>query len=202
MIYPAVKRAIDVVAGLVLSILLAPVWLPAALAVKLTSPGPMLFIQMRGGRHGRPFPFYKFRTMRVDHVHDPSEVVPLSHAAITPVGRLLRRTKIDELPQLMNVIKGEVSLVGPRPTLLEQVAGYDAFQRRRLQVRPGCTGLAQVNGNAEIPWSERIKYAVYYVEHFGPALDLHILLKTLLVIVLGERRFTRPFEQSPFAQTR
>jgi lipopolysaccharide/colanic/teichoic acid biosynthesis glycosyltransferase len=137
--------------------------------------------------------------MRADHVHNPDEVVPLSHCGITSVGRFLRRTKIDELPQLLNVLKGDVSLVGPRPTIPEQIAGYDDVQRRRLEVRPGCTGLAQVNGNADIPWSERIKYDVYYVDHLGPMLDLWILLKTLLVVVLGEKRFTRPFEQSPYA---
>lgn len=198
--YPAIKRALDVVISLMLIIALAPVWLLAALAVRLSSPGPIIFRQTRGGLHGRPFESLKFRTMRADHVHDPNEIVPLTHPAVTPVGAVLRRLKIDELPQLWNVLRGDMSLVGPRPTIMEQVRAYDDFQRRRLEVRPGITGLAQVNGNAEIPWDERIRYDVYYVDHMNFALDLAILARTLLIVILGEQRFTRPFDQSPYAK--
>jgi len=198
--YQFVKRVIDILVSLVLIILLAVVWLPAAILVKLTSPGPLLFVQTRGGRGGRPFASCKFRTMRADHVHDIHEIVPLSHAGITPVGRILRRFKIDEMPQLFNVLRGDMSLVGPRPTIMEQVEAYNDFQRRRLEVRPGITGLAQVNGNAAMSWDERIKYDVYYVDHCGPVMDLMILGKTLLIVVLGEDRFARPFEQSPYAE--
>lgn len=180
-------------------VLLVPIWLAAAIAIKLTSPGPVLFSQTRGGLKGQPFESLKFRTMRVDHRHDPNEIVPLTHNAITPVGRLLRRLKIDELPQLLNVLRGDMSLVGPRPTIMEQVQAYDAYQKRRLEVRPGITGLAQVNGNANISWDERIRYDVYYVDHAGLGLDVAILLKTAAVIVWGETRFSRPFEQSPYA---
>jgi len=200
MLYSPIKRAMDVVISLGLIVLVAPLWLIVVVAIKVASPGPVLFIQTRGGRGGRPFASYKFRTMRADHVHDPREIVPLSHPGITPLGRLLRRLKIDETPQLLNVLKGDMSLVGPRPTIMEQVLAYDDFQRRRLEVRPGITGLAQVNGNAEISWDERIKYDVYYVDHLGPRLDLAILLKTCLIIVLGESRFTRPFDESPFVK--
>lgn len=182
--------------------LLAPVWLLAAAAVKLSSPGPVLFSQPRGGRGSVPFLSYKFRTMRADHRHDPGEIVPLSHPNITAVGRLLRRLKIDELPQLLNVLKGDMSLVGPRPTIMEQVLAYNDFQRRRQEVRPGITGLAQVNGNAEISWDERIRYDVYYVDHMSLWLDLAILAKTVLIVLLGESRFIRPFEQSPYAGRR
>ncbi|GMV98375.1 MAG: hypothetical protein AMXMBFR83_27250 [Phycisphaerae bacterium] len=198
--YAALKRTGDVAISLALIVLLLPLWLLAALAVKLTSPGPVLFSQERGGRGGVPFRSYKFRTLRADHVHDPAEIVPLNHAHVTPVGRWLRRFKIDEMPQLFNVLKGDMSLVGPRPTILEQVRAYDAFQRRRLEVRPGITGLAQVNGNARMSWDERIKYDVYYVDHVGLWLDLRILAKTLLVILLGEARFARRFEESPYAR--
>lgn len=198
--YAALKRTGDVAISLALIVLLLPLWLLAALAVKLTSRGPVLFSQERGGRGGVPFRSYKFRTLRADHVHDPSEIVPLDHAHVTPVGRWLRRFKIDEMPQLFNVLKGDMSLVGPRPTILEQVRAYDAFQRRRLEVRPGITGLAQVNGNARMSWDERIKYDVYYVDHVGLWLDLCILAKTLLVILLGEARFARRFEESPYAR--
>jgi lipopolysaccharide/colanic/teichoic acid biosynthesis glycosyltransferase len=104
------------------------------------------------------------------------------------------------MPQLFNVLRGDMSLVGPRPTIMEQVAAYNDFQRRRLEVRPGITGLAQVNGNAAMSWDERIKYDVYYVDHCGPLMDLMILGKTLLIVALGEDRFARPFEQSPYAE--
>lgn len=197
----ATKRLIDVLVSLILIMLLLPVWLLAALAVKLTSPGPVLFSQPRGGRGGVPFLSYKFRTMRADHRHDPNEIVPLTHSAITPVGRVLRRLKIDEMPQLFNVLKGDMSLVGPRPTIMEQVLAYDHLQRRRLEVRPGITGLAQVNGNAEIPWDERIKYDVYYVDHVSLGLDLAVLAKTILIVLFGEKRFIRPFKQSPYGRS-
>lgn len=196
--YPVIKRAADVAVSFTLILLLAPVWLAAAAAIKLTSPGSVLFRQERGGRAGVPFLSYKFRTMSAGHRHDPTEIVPLSHPSITPVGRVLRRLKIDELPQLLNVLKGDMSLVGPRPTIMDQVLAYNDFQKRRLEVRPGITGLAQVNGNAEIPWDERIKYDVYYVDHAGLLFDLTILAKTLMIVLLGEARFTRPFEQSPY----
>jgi len=199
-IYLFVKRTIDIVVSFTLIVVLAPVWLVAAVIVKLSSPGPILFAQSRGGRLGRPFTLYKFRTMRADHVHDPKEIVPLGHSGITPVGRWFRRTKIDELPQLINVFIGDMSLIGPRPTIMEQIERYDDFERRRLAVRPGCTGLAQVNSNATMSWAERIRYDVYYVDHVGPLFDLMILLKTLLVVILGEERFTRPFDESPYAK--
>ena len=198
MIYPFVKRMIDILVSLVLIVLLSPILVIALLAVKFSSPGPILFRQPRGGRFGRPFMSMKFRTMRADHVHDVHEIVPLDHANITHVGRFLRRFKIDELPQLFSVLKGDMSLVGPRPTIMEQVEAYDDFQRRRLEVRPGITGLAQVNGNATMSWDERIKYDVYYVDHYSLLMDLMILGKTALVIALGEERFARPFEQSPY----
>jgi lipopolysaccharide/colanic/teichoic acid biosynthesis glycosyltransferase len=116
------------------------------------------------------------------------------------LGRFLRRTKIDETPQLFNVLRGDMSLIGPRPTIMDQVVRYDAFERRRLELRPGLTGLAQVNSNATMSWPERIKYDVYYVDHVGPLLDGWILAKTVAVLLLGEQRFSRPFEESPYGQ--
>jgi undecaprenyl phosphate N,N'-diacetylbacillosamine 1-phosphate transferase len=198
--YGGFKRLADVVISLLLIILLAPVWLLAALGVKLSSPGPLLFSQPRGGRGCVPFLSYKFRTMTAGHRHDAKEIVPLSHPNITTVGRVLRRLKIDELPQLWNVLKGDMSLVGPRPTIMDQVLAYNDFQRRRQQVRPGITGLAQVNSSAEVPWDERIKYDVYYVDHVSLWLDLAILAKTVLVVAMGEERFVRAFEDSPYAR--
>jgi lipopolysaccharide/colanic/teichoic acid biosynthesis glycosyltransferase len=198
--YRRVRRTIDLLFAGVLILLLTPVWIIAALAVKLSSPGPLLFTQPRGGLNGEPFKLYKFRTMRSDHVHDPTEIVPLQHSAITRTGRVLRRLKIDELPQLFNILYGDMTLIGPRPTIMDQVLAYDDFQKRRLEWPPGLTGLAQVNGSASMSWDERIKYDVYYVDHAGPWLDLVILLKTLPVVVFGEDRFARPFEQSPYGK--
>ena len=200
MIYAFFKRLFDVLVSSTLIVLLIPVWIAAALAIKLSSPGPLFFVQIRGGRDGKPFSLIKFRTMRADHVHDPTEIVPLSHPGITRIGQVLRRAKIDELPQLFNVLIGDMSIVGPRPTIMDQIVRYDAFQRRRLNVRPGCTGLAQVNSNATVPWSERIRYDVYYVDHLSPRLDAQILLKTIAVVLFGELRFSRSFDESPYAK--
>jgi len=193
------KRAFDFVFGLLLLVALAPFLLLAAILVKATSRGPVLFIQERAGKTGALFRLYKFRTMRGHHKPDPDELVPLDHADITPVGWCLRRFKIDELPQLLHVLRGDMSLVGPRPTLPDQVAAYDAFQRQRLLVRPGITGLAQVYGNTSMPWDERILFDVAYVRRCSLRLDVFIMLRTLHVLVVGERRTSRPFLQTPFA---
>jgi lipopolysaccharide/colanic/teichoic acid biosynthesis glycosyltransferase len=199
-IYAAIRRVVDIAVSAMLIVLISPVWLLTAIAIKLASPGPLLFSQPRGGRYGIPFAIRKFRTMRADHVHDPTEIVPLGHQNITPLGHFLRRSKIDETPQLFSVLIGDMSLIGPRPTIMDQVVRYDAFERRRLEVRPGLTGLAQVNSNATMSWPERIKYDVYYVNHLGPLLDMWILLKTVAVLILGEQRFSRPFEDSPYSR--
>lgn len=197
--YLRIKRVLDVAAALVGLVLLSPLLLLAAVGTRLTSRGPIFFSQERGGRFGRRFVVYKFRTMDAGHVHDPNEVVPLTHPGITPFGRFLRRTKIDELPQLWNVLKGDMSIIGPRPTIPEQIERYNEFERQRLLLRPGITGLAQVNGNTLLPWPERIRYDVYYVRHCRLGLDLRILIRTVAVLLLGDRRFARTIEQSPYA---
>jgi len=194
------KRPFDVVAALLLVVLLSPVLVAAALLVKLTSRGPIFFSQDRTGKDGVVIRPLKFRTMRGDRKPDPAELVPLHHPEITPVGRVLRRLKIDELPQLFNVLTGDMSLVGPRPTLPDQTEKYDAFQWRRQLVRPGIAGLAQVNSSASRSWDERIRYDVHYVAHHGFWMDMGILLKTVIVVLLGEDRFARPFEQSPYGR--
>jgi len=193
------KRVFDLLGALFLLILLSPVLILTALAVKLTSRGPVFFRQRRIGRGGTAFEVVKFRTMRADRKPDPKELVPLSHPDITPIGLFLRRFKIDELPQLFNVLTGSMSLVGPRPTLPDQVAAYTHFQRQRLLVRPGVTGLAQVYGSAQMPWDERIQYDVAYVARCGPLLDLWILLRSPWVAIVGEQRTQRPFAESRFA---
>lgn len=193
------KRVFDLVGAVLLLVLLSPVLILTALAVKLTSRGPMSFRQRRIGKGGATFEVVKFRTMRAARTPDPKELVPLDHPDITPIGFFLRRFKIDELPQLFNVLTGEMSLVGPRPTLPDQVAAYTEFQRQRMLVRPGVTGLAQVYGSAQMPWEERIQYDVAYVRRCGLMLDLWILLRSPWVALVGEERTQRAFASSPFA---
>lgn len=167
---------------------LAAVALPAlaiglvcAAAVGLTSPGGVFFRQERIGMGGRPFRVWKFRTM----VAGDNPIFP-DASRITPVGRFLRRFSLDELPQLINVATGEMSIVGPRPTLAYQVERYDSHQRRRLSVRPGLTGLAQVSGRNALTWTERIDLDVRYVEEQSVLTDLRILARTLVAILSGE----------------
>ena len=192
------KRGYDLIVTVGLLVLLSPILLITAALIKLTSPGPVLFSQQRGGQNGVSFDLLKFRTMRSDRKPDPKELVPLNHAEITRLGYFLRRFKVDELPQLLNVLAGSMSLVGPRPTLPDQIAAYDDFRRQRLLVRPGITGLAQVNGNAASSWDERILYDVAYVRGCSLVMDLGILLRTILVLILGEDRTTRPFSATRY----
>jgi lipopolysaccharide/colanic/teichoic acid biosynthesis glycosyltransferase len=138
--------------------------------------------------------------MRGGRRPDPKELVPLDHPEITAVGRLLRRFKIDELPQLVNVLRGEMSLIGPRPTLPDQAEAYDDFRRQRLLVRPGVTGLAQVNGNTAVPWDERILFDIAYVRRCSLLMDVGILIRTVWVVVAGEQRTTRPFHTTRYTR--
>jgi len=193
------KRVFDLVGAVLMLVLLSPVLVLSALAVKLTSQGSVFFRQRRIGRGGAAFEVVKFRTMRAARTPDPKELVPLNHPDITVIGFFLRRCKFDELPQLFNVLTGEMSLVGPRPTLPDQAAAYTEFQRQRLLVRPGVTGLAQVYGSARMPWDERIQYDVAYVQRCGLMLDLWILLRSPWVALVGEERTQRAFASSRFA---
>jgi len=158
----------------------ALVAIPCAVAVKLTSPGPVLFRQTRAGRDGRPFEMVKFRTMAVGD----NPIIP-DRSRVTTAGRWLRRTSLDELPNLINVARAEMSIVGPRPTMAYQVERYDQRQRQRLAVRPGLTGLAQIRGRNALSWAERIDHDLEYVETQSAALDLRILVATVSVLVSG-----------------
>ena len=180
------NRAADVaLAGLGLA-LASPVLAAAALAVKLEDRGPVLFRQGRVGKDGMDFELFKLRSMVVDaERRGAGYAVDRGDARITRVGRFLRRTSIDELPQLWNVVRGDMSVIGPRPTLRYQVERYTERQRRRLEVRPGLTGWAQIHGRASLPWDERIELDVWYVEHRSPLVDLKILLRTPLALFAG-----------------
>jgi lipopolysaccharide/colanic/teichoic acid biosynthesis glycosyltransferase len=185
-----VKHALDRVAAVAGLVATAPVFAAVALAIKLEDRGPVFYGQLRAGRDGVPFRVLKFRTMIVDAERQGLGLnVALGDSRITRVGRLLRDYSIDELPQLVNVLRGEMSVVGPRPGLVDQAERYDAFQRRRLEVWPGLTGWAQVNGRNALTWEERIALDVWYVDHVSLGLDLRILLRTPLVILRKEGLF-------------
>jgi lipopolysaccharide/colanic/teichoic acid biosynthesis glycosyltransferase len=181
-----VNRAADVaLAGLGL-VVTSPLLVAAGLAVKLEDRGPVLFRQTRVGKDGKDFELLKLRSMVVDAERTGAgHAVDRGDRRITRVGRLLRRTSIDELPQLWNIVRGDMSVVGPRPTLRYQVERYNERQRRRLDVRPGLTGWAQIHGRAALPWAERIELDVWYVEHRSPRIDLRILLRTPLALFGG-----------------
>ncbi|MFQ5557644.1 MAG: sugar transferase [Acidimicrobiales bacterium] len=178
--YPG-KRLFDLVFVLVVALPVIAVCLAIVPLVKATSSGPVFFRQERIGRGGRTFRIWKFRTM----VHEDNPVVPTADR-ITPIGRFLRRTSLDELPQLLNVMTGDMSIVGPRPTLAYQAARWNRRQWRRLDERPGMTGLAQVSGRNALSWPERIEHDLAYVGQASLALDLRILARTAITVLRGE----------------
>jgi lipopolysaccharide/colanic/teichoic acid biosynthesis glycosyltransferase len=185
----ALNRVADVAVGGTALAVASPLIALAALAIKLTSRGPVLYRQLRVGRDGAEFELLKLRTMVVGAEHQGAGyAVDKGDPRITSVGRVLRRLSLDELLQLWNVVRGDMSVIGPRPTLRYQVERYDDRQRRRLEVKPGITGWAQVHGRAALPWDERIELDVWYVEHRSPLLDLKILAKTPLALFAGTYR--------------
>lgn len=206
------KQVLDFVLAGLLLILCAPLFFVVAAVIKLTSPGPVFYIQRRVGRHGKVFPFYKFRTMKHnsdDSVHRNfsrdfirggngetggtapkpagTNVYKLTRdPRVTPVGRFLRRTSLDELPQLLNVLRGEMSLVGPRPPVLYELEHYQEWHKRRLDVKPGITGLWQVSGRSSVPFDEMVLLDLYYIEHRSLIMDMRIMAKTLPVMLTGD----------------
>jgi lipopolysaccharide/colanic/teichoic acid biosynthesis glycosyltransferase len=181
-----VNRVADVaLAGLGL-VVTSPLLAAAAVAIKLEDGGPVLYRQTRVGKDGEDFELLKLRSMSVGAEHvGAGFAVDRGDSRITRVGRLLRRASVDELPQLWNVLRGDMSVIGPRPTLRYQVDRYSDRQRRRLEVRPGLTGWAQVNGRATLSWDDRIELDVWYVDHRSAAVDLKILLRTPLALFGG-----------------
>jgi len=186
-VYDAVKRVLDVAAAAVALVVLSPVFLVVAVLVRLKSGAPVVFRQRRPGKGGRVFTLYKFRTMR-DAAPGTTGVEAVASDAerLTQFGKMLRSTTLDELPQLLNVLKGDMSVVGPRPLLPEYLDRYNGEQARRHEVRPGITGWAQVNGRNAVSWDERFKMDVWYVDHRSFSLDARILFKTLRAIVSRE----------------
>lgn len=185
------KRIFDFVVSALGLIILFPILVITVLLIKTTMPGRIFFRQERVGKGKRVFYILKFRTMKEDRQAEETHDFSKDSERLTRTGNVLRRLKIDELPQLWNVFVGDMSLVGPRPTVIEQVEQYDEFQMRRLEMRPGMTGLAQVNGNVSLTWDERIVYDVTYIEKFSVFMDLAIMAKTFLVIIFGEQKFRK-----------
>jgi exopolysaccharide biosynthesis polyprenyl glycosylphosphotransferase len=200
-----VKRAIDILGSLFALILLSPLLLTIAAAIKLTSAGPVLFRQKRVGHHGAPFTFLKFRSMflandetihreyvtgfikKGDRFQTRDTIFKLKNdPRITPVGRLLRRTSLDELPQFLNVLRGDMSLVGPRPPIPYEVNCYTAWHKRRLAIKPGITGLWQVHGRSRVPFDGMVRLDLQYAASWSLALDIKILLKTPWAVLIGD----------------
>jgi exopolysaccharide biosynthesis polyprenyl glycosylphosphotransferase len=203
-----VKRGFDIVVASLMAVVLLPLYLVIAFLVKSSSPGPVLFVQERLGRHGRPFKFYKFRSMR----HDADDSIHRQFAAmfingdddgcharnggkavykleqdprVTGIGRWLRRTSLDELPQLLNIIKGDMSLVGPRPPISYEIENYQPWHLERLKVIPGLTGLWQVSGRSQVSFDEMVHLDLHYINHWSLLLDLKIILRTVPVVFHG-----------------
>ena len=192
-----VKRALDFASALISLVAASPLMLVIALAIKLDSPGPVIFSQTRIGKGGRPFTCYKFRTMRVGAEREKEKLTRLNEAQgalfkikndprMTRMGRLLRRFSLDELAQLYNILKGDMSLVGPRPPLPEEVSEYMEWHKRRLETWPGLTGLSQVSGRSNLTFDEICLLDIYYVENWSPALDTKIVLQTIPKVILGD----------------
>jgi len=186
MIYGFLKRSLDVCISLGMLMVSLPVLLIIAILVRLSGRGPVVFRQERAGRRGRPFTLYKFRTMRLDV--DPFGASPKSGAdpRLTRIGRILRESSLDELPQLFNVLKGQMSLVGPRPLYVAQIAEWNENQKRRLEVKPGLTGLAQISGRATLTREQKLQLDVEYVDRRGFWCDVRILLATF-ALIFGRR---------------
>ncbi|MDD4856910.1 MAG: sugar transferase [Candidatus Krumholzibacteria bacterium] len=203
-----IKRLIDVSASLLVIVLGFPFFLAVALLIKMTSPGPVFFSQLRIGEHGRVFTLFKFRTMRQgvdDSIHreftrsfiegrmpdsgldekTPSVYKLTNDPRITSIGNFLRKTSLDELPQFINILKGEMTIVGPRPPLQYELEHYEEWHKLRLEAKPGLTGLWQVSGRSSVPFDEMVKLDLYYIEHWTLLLDLKIMLRTIPVMLFG-----------------
>ncbi len=190
------SRALDIALAGVLLVVTSPLFALAALAIRLESRGPVFYRQLRVGRGGEQFQLWKLRTMVPGAEAMGAGIYVLEgDARITRVGRLLRRFSLDELPNLVNVLRGELAIVGPRPTVQEQVDRYTDRQRRRLEVRPGITGWAQINGRTSLPWPDRIELDVWYVEHRSLWLDLRILARTARMLATGHGLYSEDLKQ-------
>lgn len=184
-----IKRCFDILASGVCIIILSPIWLVIITLIKTTMPGPILFKQERVGKSFKPFMIFKFRTMKVDKEAEKNFSFEKDLDRITTLGKFLRRSKLDETLQMINIFRGDMSVVGPRPTVPQRVKEFYEGQAIRLSMPPGLTGISQVNGNVLLSWSRRIEYDCQYVKEFSLGLDLKIIFKTVMVILFGEEKY-------------
>jgi len=194
------RRIFDLLISLPVVLILLPVFVIIVIAVKLTSKGPAIFRQERAGKNGKPFVFYKFRTMKVGvELFGPS---PKSgdDPRLTKVGKFLREYSLDELPQLFNILKGEMSIVGPRPLYLSQMAEWSERQKKRLLVKPGLTGLAQISGRGELTREEKLELDVKYVEEAGFWTDIKVVLKTIALVFRRRSIYEKRYSQSEYTR--
>ena len=194
------KRGMDLVIAIAVLLVTSPLLIAAATAIKLTSPGPVLFRQRRIGQRGRQFTVFKLRSMSAGA--DPTSLAQGGDSRITPVGRWLRKTALDEVPQLINVLLGDMSILGPRPALPEMVPYYTREEARRLWAKPGLTGWAQVGGRNSLPYHGRLRLNLWYVDHRSLWLDIRILAKTVLALPSADDLYQdepRPWERRPTA---
>ena len=190
------KRLLDLCVSVPIAVMLSPLFAVTAALVKLTSSGPVFFVQERLGYQGTTFRAFKFRTM-TDKLRTAHQEVFGKTDEVTAIGYWLRRFKLDELPQLFNIVFGDMSLVGPRPALPTQLVEYTPLAKRRLEVRPGMTGLSQVRGNIHLTWPERWQYDAEYVDRLSFTMDAWIIVRTVAVVLLGEERYLQRPDSSP-----
>lgn len=199
-LYNISKRVLDILISFCALILLSPILLTVIAAIKLNSQGPAVFRQKRAGKNGKPFIFYKFRTMKQDT--DPFGPSPKSYkdARLTKIGRLLREYSLDELPQLFNILRGDMSIVGPRPLYLSQIPEWDENQKKRLYVKPGLTGLAQISGRGRLTREQKLELDVEYVENAGFWLDVKITLKTIGCVFRRKGIYEKRYSQTEYTR--
>ena len=198
--YGNFKRGLDIFIALAAMVILSPVLVAIWITIRLSSKGPAVFKQQRAGKNGRPFVFYKFRTMTLDV--DPFGPSPKSgqDRRLTKVGKFLRESSLDELPQLFNVLKGDMSIVGPRPLYLSQIPEWSERQKKRLLVKPGLTGLAQIQGRAEITREEKLEFDVKYVENAGLLTDIRIMLTTIVQVFRRKSVYEKRYSKTEYTR--
>lgn len=198
--YGNFKRGLDIFIALAAMVILSPVLVAIGITIRLSSKGPAVFKQERAGKNGRPFVFYKFRTMTLDV--DPFGPSPKSgqDPRLTKVGKFLRESSLDELPQLFNVLKGDMSIVGPRPLYLSQIPEWSERQKKRLLVKPGLTGLAQIQGRGEITREEKLKFDVKYVENAGLLTDIRIMLATIVQVFRRKSVYEKRYSKTEYTR--
>ena len=185
-IYKFIKRVLDIVCSILGIIVLSPILVIVSILIKLESKGPIIFKQLRAGKGSKPFYIYKFRSMKIETPNIATNDFTDSHVYITRIGKIIRKTSIDEIPQLFNILKGDMSIVGPRPLLTQYLPLYSEEQKKRHDVRPGLTGWAQINGRNSITWTEKFKLDVWYVKNRNFLLDLKIIFLTVKKVIIKE----------------